>query len=81
MKNFKENHFFVVFATTASFVTLLSAIMAGSDLSHRVKKGKEKGKEVWRTSGAVFIAKTTIGSRVSLKAGKCHSFIPRSKAH
>jgi hypothetical protein len=50
MKNFKETHQFllVVFAKTAlyMYVTFLSANMAGSDLSHRVKKGKEKGKEV-----------------------------------
>jgi hypothetical protein len=85
MKNFKETHplLLVVFAKTAPFLTLLSANMAGSDLSHRVKKGKEKGKEVWRTSGAVFLAKTTVGRGFlyGLKAGKCRSFIPRSKAH
>jgi hypothetical protein len=48
MKNFKETHqlLLFVFAKTSPYVTLLSANMAGSDLSHKVKKGKEKGKEV-----------------------------------
>jgi hypothetical protein len=45
MKNFKETHqlLFFVFAKTSTYVTLLSVNKVGSDLSHIVKKGKEKG--------------------------------------
>jgi hypothetical protein len=73
MRNFKETHplLLVVFATTAPFVNFLSANITGSDLSHRVKKGKEKGLAFclgFLTNVAVFfIAKTTMGSWVSLK--------------